>query len=421
MGGPELCTETDEARELREAYNLRNRDPSIDGNSFVKSGKSKQQNTVIMPCVAGVAHVDLEAIEELENEIKERSLKGSPLLTNASSSSEQPAVQPPTPAAAAEGHRWHVHQQALDALRHITDAGTIERMVTRGRHYVAPLFDVSGRQGTLGRRRRNRSGETETSSRGDSPEPDTGAGDSHEDLMSAAVTAELLHFQLPPRRAAEDAKAAATRSAQNRAEQVTKEQETRLMWRVVMGNAPGLKAEIAKLHATEQAKLALKEYERQHSRAQTAGGRAGSPVLGGRGLGPTPIALPGLGGSPLAAHITASNILAMPQVKVKPGALNEPSAWREPTAVPSEPPAKGVAAPSEERHLGEVESVREVSRDSSPSMSPNSRKHPGGGGMLGWVWSQFGGTARPADSHTHAGGRPNNSRAPKGFDGPFTA
>lgn len=36
----------------------------------------------------------------------------------------------------------------------------------------------------------------------------------------------------------------------------------RQMWRVVMGDAPGLKAEIAKLHATERAKLALRDFER---------------------------------------------------------------------------------------------------------------------------------------------------------------
>lgn len=42
----------------------------------------------------------------------------------------------------------------------------------------------------------------------------------------------------------------------------------RQMWKIAMGNAPGLKAEIAKLHATERAKLALREFElAEHSSA----------------------------------------------------------------------------------------------------------------------------------------------------------
>jgi hypothetical protein len=42
---------------------------------------------------------------------------------------------------------------------------------------------------------------------------------------------------------------------------MAQELQVRQMWRVVMGNAPGLKAEIAKLHATERAKLALRDFE----------------------------------------------------------------------------------------------------------------------------------------------------------------
>ena len=44
------------------------------------------------------------------------------------------------------------------------------------------------------------------------------------------------------------------------------EMQLRHMWKVMIGNSPGLEAEIAKLHATHTAKLCYLEYEREFGR-----------------------------------------------------------------------------------------------------------------------------------------------------------
>eukprot|EP00966_Prymnesium_polylepis_P173250 4007199-Prymnesium_polylepis.1 len=52
---------------------------------------------------------------------------------------------------------------------------------------------------------------------------------------------------------AQMAKSAATRSAQQREEIIKRELQVRQMWKSVMGTAAGLSAEIAKMHATQEA------------------------------------------------------------------------------------------------------------------------------------------------------------------------
>ena len=59
----------------------------------------------------------------------------------------------------------------------------------------------------------------------------------------------------------EVAKAVATRNAKDHEDRVLAELRLTHMWKVMMGNAPGLPAEIAKLHATQQAKLRYQEYD----------------------------------------------------------------------------------------------------------------------------------------------------------------
>ena len=49
-------------------------------------------------------------------------------------------------------------------------------------------------------------------------------------------------------------------------ERVEAELQVQQMWRQMMGNMPGVAAEIAKLHATEQARMRLRQYEEEEAR-----------------------------------------------------------------------------------------------------------------------------------------------------------
>ncbi len=56
------------------------------------------------------------------------------------------------------------------------------------------------------------------------------------------------------------------------------EMQLRHMWKVMIGNSPGLEAEIAKLHATHAAKLCYLEYEREFGRERQVH-TAGPPLV----------------------------------------------------------------------------------------------------------------------------------------------
>ena len=62
------------------------------------------------------------------------------------------------------------------------------------------------------------------------------------------------------------AKARATTFAKMLEERVEAELQVQQMWRQMMGNMPGVAAEIAKLHATEQAQMRLRQYEEEEAR-----------------------------------------------------------------------------------------------------------------------------------------------------------
>ena len=68
--------------------------------------------------------------------------------------------------------------------------------------------------------------------------------------------------------------ARATRSAKMHEERYMAETQVKQMWRVMMGAAPGLKAEVAKMRATEQAKRCFELFEQDW--ASKHGGRASS-------------------------------------------------------------------------------------------------------------------------------------------------
>ncbi len=107
-----------------------------------------------------------------------------------------------------------------------------------------------------------------------------------EDADLETLTIELLAEigDRPDDLGAEQAKLLATRTAQLRELVVTREMQVRKKWRESMGTAPGIKAEIAKLHATERAKLAAREFE-LHARAGGA-----RPRLGASAAAASPVA-----------------------------------------------------------------------------------------------------------------------------------
>lgn len=158
----------------------------------------------------------------------------------------------------------------------------------------------------------------------------------------------------------------------------------RQMWKVAMGNAPGLKAEIAKLHATEQAKLALREFELNLAHKSMAPRRAS--------------------GTP--------NIIPVP-----PPSSLQPL----PQSIPAKSAPVHPEAPLGERSIhrdGSISTSRSRSPD-PPSMAESSLvKRGGSSGVLGWMWSQLG--QRPiGDASANLARR--RSRGLEGLQGPFTA
>jgi hypothetical protein len=76
---------------------------------------------------------------------------------------------------------------------------------------------------------------------------------------------ELRMFEMQPRVGAEAAKADATLSARRVGGAVRMERTYRQLWRVTHGRARGLRAELAKLRATERAKLVLRDFDHEQA------------------------------------------------------------------------------------------------------------------------------------------------------------
>lgn len=164
----------------------------------------------------------------------------------------------------------------------------------------------------------------------------------------------------------------------------------RQMWKVVMGNAPGLKAEIAKLHATEQAKLALREYELNLAHKTSAPRRPSSETPTMIPVPPTSNVVAASLSSPMPQSIPAKSAPVQPE-----GSLNERSVHRD----------------------GSISTSR--SRSPDPSLAENSLVRRGGSsGVLGWMWSQLG--QRP-NLETTANLARRRSRGIAALEGPFTA
>ena len=146
------------------------------------------------------------------------------------------------------------------------------------------------------------------------------------------------------------------------------------MWRVVMGNAPGLKAEIAKLHATEQAKLALREFERAARGGTTASSSSDMTITapsspesspGGSATKPDEIKFDLMGGSR----------------------------------------GRGDSPTPQQQHA-------QTDRFDGGSESARNRRGGGGGGMFAWLTGVYKRDEPPSAQRERRG---------KGVDGPFTA
>ena len=221
--------ETDEAREVRERYNRQ-------AKNFVAQPVSEDANHVNLPCAAGVAWVDVSIEEKSKDSV---------------SASPDPTFN--------RGRRISFRMNAgADENKDSSVLGQVATSVLGWGRWKKKATDDSFSEASQVVGRRSTRAEEE------------------------AVALQLLQYVIDPQAGAEEAKATATRSAQIRESYVAQEIQTRQMWRVVMGNAPGLKAEIAKLHATERAKLALREFElQQHGWREKKSSSSSSSSKGG--------------------------------------------------------------------------------------------------------------------------------------------
>jgi hypothetical protein len=224
--------ETEEAREIRERYNMLH--GGLLGAAAISN--SIDNNHIALPCAAGVVWVDLSEFGD-------------------NSTSDDASPQPPVRSEqGGEADLFEQHEQAGSSS---TSPGTGRRArfawfgkearnpsernsVRRASPTSDSLIGLKRQQTVsfLGRRRQRQDSR-------DAPDRYGGAHGARASGLYEAneeeVALELLNFELKPQVGAEEAKAAATRSAQVRESAVELETQVRQMWRVVMGTAPGLK------------------------------------------------------------------------------------------------------------------------------------------------------------------------------------
>jgi len=379
-------SETEEARDAREEYNKRtsfkNGSSSFSSNN---QGSSDGKDLIAFPCPAGVVFVDLA---DVLDEKSRDSVVGSMVLDSAETSTPltPPGNSVPTLQTAGEsgGGRGSPSLFRGSSFKTRGSPKSRDRSPSAGRFRPSIM--------PLSRRRRNGSAHSDNSdttamSDADDVMKTTGLG---LDPWDAKMTIELINFELPPKHGAEDAKLAATNSAVMREEWVTQEQQVRQMWKIAMGNAPGLKAEIAKLHATEQAKSALREFELN---ARGNGGSSRRPPASPIFLPVPPPTSP----SPLPATISA------PSSSPPPG---PPDKADEEANAP---------APAGAHRDGSMSTTR--TRSPEPTDGNSLVRRGGSSGVLGWVWSQI--AQHPPSDATSQATRPRPGG--RGMDGPFTA
>ena len=210
-----LC-ETEEARAAREAYNLRS------SAEFAPNYGSPDLH-VALPCPAGVVWVDLSDLSD--QGIDQSVVRGArnTVVGQPRGAEYSPIAQMPAAAAVPDPH-WAPGGGRGGAHRGVIGKGGLLARGLMGRGgpgtgapMRGPSADASRnrRSGFTRRFRRSRVNSMEETSLADGASQSSldmdqkgrGADDEEEQVL------ELLNFELPPKRGAEDAKAAATRSA----------------------------------------------------------------------------------------------------------------------------------------------------------------------------------------------------------------
>ena len=351
--------ETDEARAIRDSYNAKN-------GSTMPSADAQH---LFLPCPAGVIWVDLTEFGGGD--------AGSGGAHQSFLSSVAPAVADTRGGSGAE-RRLSIRTSHANWEKARFGTTMMTKLSAMRRDMMQGDGGTGGRPGTrfLGRRRRSNPSQDSTSSSSDSvPELASKgilAGSDGDGRVRSAepileeeeMMIELLNFQLPPQRGAEEAKANATLSAKRCESNVEQEMAVRQMWRIAMGNAPGLKAEIAKLHATERAKLAMREYENEARRLKLAKN------------GAAPISESGAHGAPDSTGATRddkSSPSVSPSMLRDEGASSPPADdARSVRARSASPTADGATTSPHARSRG----------------APRVRKGEAGGGVFGWLFNR---------------------------------
>lgn len=352
-----VYTESDESREAREAYNRRSLSPSAHPD---------EDDRIEFPCTAGIVLVDLNELNKQDNG------SGAPLRRSSFAAVMEP--------------RGVRSRQLSLSEQWLADTVTAQSRPKLGFAQVARLVAVPLRlaraaaggddePGIFGRKWRRRSTGDAARSEGGEASAASASAQERERVASMGgaskaaddevIALELLQYVIEPKQGAEEAKSSATRSAQMRESYVTQELQVRQMWRVEMGNAPGLKAEIAKLHATERAKLALREFELGEKR------RRSSSHLASSSTSPPPPDVPANGAGPSSATGAANG-------HQHPGLPPEPDS---PQLTARAEPTGGVDSPA-------------PGADGSDTHTPaTSARTPGGfpsGGLFGWLTGSTG-------------------------------
>ena len=378
-----LYTETDEARALREAFNAR--------SQVAHSAAASDENKVEFTCPAGVVLVDLTELEKQDNPtsfLKARKLSFATVSAAALNSMGRDGRRPSLRSVSSDGRS----ERSGPSMRHLGNTTALVGRLLRWTNAAVRRDELGKAAGWTSKGGRRWS---------DSSAAGTGSASSKGEHDNVAL--ELVQYVVEEHTEAELAKQAATRSAQMRESYVAQELQVRQMWRVVMGNAPGLKAEIAKLHATERAKLALREFELHQRQRRAAAQRASVSVTKGHTKGQ---------GSGLHAVNGHTNGHATDQHE-NGAAAPPPSASTNTTSSSS---ACGGEAPPSTPSAGAVpHDAPSAAADSGGRSRGGDEKHAdarapasGSSGLFGWLHGGRRGTGRADEYESSDAGSPEN-------------
>lgn len=240
--------ETDESREIREEYNRRHAGAS-------NAVAATSGDFISLPCPAGVVWVDLSEMakegsssDTFNKTLKQHNKRASDGNIQFRITDRRRSGQ----LSSTPDNSFIRNSTAAVASAGAGVGGLLQRMGVRRTAAQLPLPSAAEGKGGMqrqhtvffgaGRRKREGSGTGSDGNFDAGSQSSHDADDARERAVSEETVAiELLNFRLPPKQGAEEAKLAATRSAQLREEYVAQEMQVRQMWRIAMGNAPGLK------------------------------------------------------------------------------------------------------------------------------------------------------------------------------------